>query len=226
MVSVLGFDSSGNGCSAAVRREGRLAARRFASMARGQAEALMPMIDAVLREAETPVGALDLIAVTTGPGAFTGLRIGLAAARGLSLASGVPALGITSFAAVAAQVTPAERAGRRLIVALDSRREEFFLQVFGADGTPDGEGARGAPAAARRFVPAGELLLAGDAAPRLAQALGERRPRIAAGLGVPDAADVARLAADCWHPGLRPPLPRPLYLRAPDTTMPRPGTAR
>ncbi|HEX7968463.1 MAG TPA: tRNA (adenosine(37)-N6)-threonylcarbamoyltransferase complex dimerization subunit type 1 TsaB, partial [Stellaceae bacterium] len=94
-MSVLAFDSAGNGCSAAVLRDGQIAAHRFALMERGQAEALMPMIAAVLEEAAMPVEALDLIAVTVGPGAFTGLRIGLAAAQGLALASGVPALGIT-----------------------------------------------------------------------------------------------------------------------------------
>jgi tRNA threonylcarbamoyladenosine biosynthesis protein TsaB len=226
MVSVLAFDSSGNGCSAAVLRDGGIAAHRFTHMARGQAEALMPMIEAVLREAAISLDALDLIAVTTGPGAFTGLRIGLAAARGLALASDVPVLGITSFAVAAAQATPAERAGRRVVAALDSKRAEIFLQAFGADGMPEGEGALVAPAEAPRFVPSGKLLLTGDAALRLAAALPGREVTVAAGAGVPDAADVARLAAGGWRPGLRPPSPRPLYLRAPDTTTPRRGAAR
>lgn len=227
MVSVLGFDSAGNGCSAAVLRDGRVAARRFVLMARGQAEALMPMIEAVLDEAATPLDTIDLIAVTIGPGAFTGLRIGLAAARGLALASGVPALGITTFAAVAAQVPPQARAGRRLVVALDSKRSELYLQAFAADGMPQGEGALVAPADLAGWVPEGPLLLAGDAAPRLAAALLQSAPNsaltLAPGLGVPDAADVARLAAAAWHPGLRPPPPLPLYLRAPDTTAPGRG---
>jgi tRNA threonylcarbamoyladenosine biosynthesis protein TsaB len=226
MVSVLGLDSAGNACSAAVLRQGGIVARRFAPMARGQAETLMPMIAATLAEAQISLGALDLIAVTTGPGAFTGLRIGLAAARGLALASGVPLLGVTSFAAVAAAVTAAERGGRSLVVALDSKRRELYLESFAADGTLLRPGALVPPAAWRDWVPSGELLLAGDGAPRLAAALAERAPALAGGPGVADAADVALLAAEAWRPGLRPPAPRPLYLRAPDTTLPRAAGAR
>ncbi len=218
---MLAFDTAGAACSAAVLRAGALRARRFAAMARGQAEALMPMIAAVLDEAEMPVETLDLIAVTVGPGAFTGLRIGLAAARGLALASGVPVLGITSFAAVAAQTAPAGAAGRVLVVALDSKRREFYLQAFSGQA-PLGEGALVAPEDALAWLPAAPLLLAGDAAPALAQLIaGRREVALADGSGLADAADVARLAAARWQPGLWPPPPRPLYLRAPDTTTPR-----
>lgn len=220
MVSVLAFDTAGAACSAAVLRGATVQARRFRAMARGQAEALMPMIAAVLEEARTPVEALDLIAVTTGPGGFTGLRIGLAAARGLALAADRPLLGITSFAAVAAQVPP-DAAPRPLVVALDSKRREFYLQAF-SGGAPEGEGALVAPEDVLAFLPPGRLLLAGDAAPALARLLdGRRALDLAGGSGLADAADVARLAAARWRPGSRPPPPRPLYLRAPDTTMPR-----
>lgn len=221
-MSVLGFDSAGNSCSAAVLRQGKVLAHRFAPMARGQAEALMPMIAAVLDEAGIPVEELDLIAVTLGPGAFTGLRIGLAAARGLSLASGVPALGVTSFAAVAAAVASEERAGRSLVVALESKRDELYLQAFDPTGAARDEGALVAPADFAAWVPPGPLILAGDGAPRLAAALAPRRPALARGPGLADAADVARLAAAKWRPGFAPPL-RPLYLRAPDTSAPRRG---
>lgn len=222
MVSVLAFDSAGNSCSAAVLSDGRLRAQRFAAMERGQAEALMPMIQAVLAETEIPIDRLDLIAVTVGPGAFTGLRIGLAAARGLSLASGVPALGVTSFAAVAAAVPVELRAGRPLVVALASKRAELYLQIFGQAGS-EGDPALVAPADAAAFVPAGELLLAGDAAARLVAALPGRSTIMAPGHGMAHAAEVALLGAAAWHPGFRPPPLRPLYLRAPDTTTPRPG---
>jgi tRNA threonylcarbamoyladenosine biosynthesis protein TsaB len=226
MVSALALDSAGQGCSAAVVADGRLLARRFAAMERGQAEALLPMVSEVLAEAGRPLASLDLIAVTIGPGAFTGLRIGLAAARGLALASGLPLFGITSFEAVAAQVAPGERAGRTLVVALDSKRAEIYLQSFGAAGEPLGEGALAAAADWPKAVPEGPLVLAGDAAARLAGALAGRDVALAAGPGLADAADVARLAAAAWRPGLRPPPPRPLYLRAPDTTAPRRWPAR
>lgn len=224
MVSVLAFDTAGNGCSAAVLRDGRLAAHRFERMPRGQSERLLPMIAAVLDDATVALAALDLVAVTVGPGAFTGLRIGIAAGRGLALARGIPALGITSFAAVAAQVPLEAHAGRTLVVALDSRRTELYLQAFGADGAALGDGALVAPAALAGRVPPGPLLLAGDAAPALAAVLG-RRAALAPGHGIADAADVARLGAAAWRPGLRPPPLRPLYLRPPDTTAPRQALA-
>jgi tRNA threonylcarbamoyladenosine biosynthesis protein TsaB len=226
MVSVLAFDSAGSGCSAAVLSAGRILAHRRAATPQGQAEALMPTIAAVLAEAAMAVEAFDLIAVTVGPGSFTGLRIGIAAARGLAVASGVPALGITSFAAVAAQVPAEERASHNLVVALESKRAEIYIQAFAADGMPRGEAALVPPSDFARRVPAGPLLLAGDAAPRLAAALSERAPRLASGPGTADAADVARLGAAAWRPGQRPPAPRPLYLRAPDTTTPSPGPVR
>jgi tRNA threonylcarbamoyladenosine biosynthesis protein TsaB len=226
MVSVLAFDTAGNGCSAAVLRDGKIVAHRFAAMARGQSEQLLPMIDTVLGEAGLAMTALDLIAVTVGPGAFTGLRIGIAAARGLALASGVPVLGITSFAAVAAQVPRRACADRTLVVALDSRRAELYLQAFDSEGGPLGDGALVAPAHLARWAPVGPLLLAGDAAPTLAAALAARHPEIASGSGIADAADIARLAAAAWRPDLGAPPPRPLYLRAPDTTAPRQGAGR
>jgi tRNA threonylcarbamoyladenosine biosynthesis protein TsaB len=223
MVSVLAFDSAGYGCSAAVLDRGRLAARRSAAMERGQTEALMPMIEAVLAEAELAAGELDLIAVTTGPGAFTGLRVALAAAHGLALATGCPLLGVSNFAAMAAQVPPAARDGRRLVVALESKRSELYLQSFDGDGAPDGKGALVAPEAFASWVPEGPLIVAGDGAPRLAATVGSNRVQLAPGSGMTDAADVARLAAAAWRPGIRPQRPQPLYLRAPDITLPRPG---
>jgi tRNA threonylcarbamoyladenosine biosynthesis protein TsaB len=225
MVTTLGIDSTGAACSAAIWRREHVAARRFAAMERGQAEALMPMVAAVLDEAALAIDALDVIAVTVGPGAFTGVRIGIAAARGLSLASGVPALGVSSFVAAAAQAPVEERRGRPLLVALDSRRTEFFVAMFGADDTPLMPGALLSADEIAARLPAEPLLLAGDAAAALAAALKGTDLALAKSAGAIDAADVARLAARAWRPGMRPPPPEPLYLRAPDTTMPRNKTS-
>jgi tRNA threonylcarbamoyladenosine biosynthesis protein TsaB len=217
-MKVLGFDCAGRGCAAAVLVDGAVAASRSLPMERGQAEALIPLIESVLARAGARLAELDLIAVTVGPGGFTGLRIGLAAARGFALATGVPVIGVTSFAAVAAAVPAALHAGRTLVVALDSKRDELFLQALPASGAHDPVIV--APAGAAALLPAGPLLIAGDAAMQLAPALGGRA-RIVAGDGLPDPADVARLGRAAWQPGTRPELPRPLYLRAPDTTLAR-----
>jgi tRNA threonylcarbamoyladenosine biosynthesis protein TsaB len=220
VVKVLGFDCAGSSCSAAVVVAGEVISRRFAVMERGQAEALLPMIEAVLREADLPLAALDLIAVTLGPGGFTGLRVALATARGLALASGVPVAGVTCFEAVAAAVGPAALGARTLVVALESKRAELFLQCFGPSKSPLGEAALVAEDDWARFLPEGELLLAGDGAARLAARLAHRGHHLGPGAGLPDAVDVARLAACRWRSGERPPPPRPFYLHAPDTTLP------
>jgi tRNA threonylcarbamoyladenosine biosynthesis protein TsaB len=199
---------------------GRLAAARIEAMERGQAEALLPMIDEVVRAAGLRFAELDLIAVTVGPGSFTGLRIGIAAARGLALASGLPCIGIGSFDAVAAGVAAEERQGRPLAVALESKRAELFLRCFAADGAPLGPAFMAAPQDAAAALPPGPIRLAGDAAWRLAPFLAERA-EIAGGPALPALDDVARLALASWRPGERPSLPRPFYLRAPDTTLPR-----
>lgn len=221
---LLAFDCAGRGCAVAVLCDGRVAARRSEPMERGQAAALLPMIAAVLAEAAVPAASLDLIAVTTGPGGFTGLRIGIAAARGLALATGRPAVGVSSFAAIAAAVPAPPRVGRSLVVALDSKRDEIFLQAFASDGSPQGAAAQRTPAAAGALLPPGPLLLAGDAALRLAAGLGGRAT-VAADTAVPDPADIARLAAAAWRAGTALP-PRPVYLRPPDTTRPRQAPAR
>ena len=194
-------------------------AARAEAMERGQAETLLPMIAAVLAAARLRFSDLDLIAVTVGPGSFTGLRIGIAAARGLALASGLPCTGIGSFDAVAAGIAPARRHGRPLAVALESKRAELFLRCFAADGPPLGPALMVAPQQADMALPPGPFLLVGDAAWRLAPWLDSAE--VAESSALPELGDIARLAAASWRPGERPSLPRPVYLRAPDTTQPR-----
>ena len=121
-MKILALDSATSACSAAVWADGRVMARRHAEMARGQSEALVPMVAEVMAEVGLGFADLDLLAVTVGPGAFTGIRIGLAAARALALAAGLPLAGVSTLEAVAA-AAPAD--GRPLLVVLDSKREEI-----------------------------------------------------------------------------------------------------
>lgn len=220
-MKVLGLDTATSGCSAALWDDGRIAARRSLPMARGQAEALVPMAVAVLADAGAAFADLDRIAVTVGPGAFTGLRIALAAARGFALGIGVPVAGVTSFAAIAHGVPPEERAGRPLLVAVDSRRAEPYLQRFGPGLEPVGEPAMLPADAVAGWLADwtdGPLLVAGDGAGPLRDALAARpETEFAAGPGLPDAAVVAALGAA----GEAGPAPRPLYIRPPDVTLPR-----
>ncbi len=213
---LLALDTATSACSAAVWRDGTVLARRLQPMARGQSEALLPMVAAVMEEAGLGFADLDLLAVTVGPGTFTGIRIGLAAARGLAVATGLPLAGIATPEAVAAAVPAAERHGRTLVVAIESKRDEVWAQAFSSDLVPLGPVAAVLPAAAAALA-TGPLVVAGDAAPRL---LALRPDALAAtSPGWPDAAVVAGLAARHWAAGTALP-PDPLYLRPADVTLP------
>src|SRR5262245_36705535 len=107
--TILALDCSGAACSAALWRQGVLAAHRYRAMTRGHAEALMPMLAETVAQAGETFHSLTAMAVTVGPGAFTGIRVGLAAARGIGLAAAIPVVGVTTFAAVAEAIPEAER---------------------------------------------------------------------------------------------------------------------
>jgi len=213
---VLGIDAACAACSAALWRDGHIVARRLTAQSRGQAEILVPLIQQVLAEAGLGWAQLSRLAVTIGPGSFTGVRVALATARGLALATGLPLVGLSTFEVIAHGLPEGEGAGRELLVAVDSRRAELFFQRFSAELAPLGEPWQAEPATLVLDRP---LLVAGDGAPRVRAALGDQ-PRLAwaEGPGLPDAAVVAALGAS-RSPG---PPPRPLYLRAPDVTLPAP----
>lgn len=214
-MKVLALDSTTSACSAALWQDGIVRARRLALMARGQSEVLVPMIAEVMDEAGEGFDGLDLLAVTVGPGAFTGIRIGLATARALALAANKPLAGISTMEAVAAAIPESERRGRVVLVAMDSKRQDIWIQTFAADLTPLTAPQALVPAEAAALI-AGPVVLAGDAAGLVAPYLPDA---VAAAAGVPDAAIVAALAAQRWQAGNVLP-PEPLYLRPPDVTMP------
>lgn len=223
---ILALDTAAAACSVALWRDGGVPARRSAAMARGHAEALMPMVLEVLGEGGFT--GLDLIAVTVGPGAFTGLRIGLAAARGMALAGGLPCLGVTSLEAVARAVGDLDGGAGPLLVALESKRADLYVQVFGPDLEPLDSPRAVLPedlAGLAGLVPGERVAVAGDAAGRAAEALGEAGVAavLSAAPGIPDAAVVAAIAAGRWRPGAPLAPPSPLYLRPPDAIVPRHG---
>jgi tRNA threonylcarbamoyladenosine biosynthesis protein TsaB len=212
-VKVLGLDCAGSACSAALWVDGKIMASRSEVMERGQAEALLPMIASVLDEARADIGALDRVAVTVGPGSFTGVRTGLATARGLALARNLPVIGVTSFGAAAALVA-APDAREPLLIALESKRAELFLQLFETGKAH--EAALVSLDGWAVFAPSGRFYLSGDGAQRFAAGLGRSGP-ILLPARESHAISAARLAAVMPAPASP---PRPLYLRAPDVTFP------
>ena len=222
-MKILAFDTALQACSAAlVESDGettRCLAQVFERRERGHAEVLMALIDKLLQQADCPVSEIDRIAVTTGPGTFTGVRIGVAAARGLALVVRCPVVGVTTLEAIAANVT--ERSGvppaGTIAVVVDARRNEHYCQLFAPDLTPLTSAAA---------LPLGDFIsqiadrpvvVAGSGAVAAAAALGERATRMPASLDAPVAAVFARLAA-----GREPPRDgvEPFYLRPPDAKLP------
>lgn len=223
-MNLLAFDTATTGCSAAVFRDGRLAVRRGAAMSRGQSEALMPMIEDTLRDAGITYDDLAALAVTVGPGAFTGLRIGLAAARGLALALAIPCAAVTTLEAVARAVPEAALRDRPLLVALDSKREDLYVQMFAAGLAPLCAPAAMLAGDLHALCRVGAPLVAGDAGDRALEAL--RGAGIAAAVadvpGVPDAVQVGEIALSRDLPP-RGNEPAPIYLRPPDAVRPKDG---
>jgi tRNA threonylcarbamoyladenosine biosynthesis protein TsaB len=229
---LLALDSATVACSAALWRDDRVRARRFEAMERGQAEALMPMVLAVLDQGGCGFADLDAVAVTVGPGAFTGLRIGLAAARGIALAADLPVLGVTTMEAVAHGAAWPGPGASNLLVALDSKRRDRYLQPFDAALAPLAPPVALLPAAIAamltRHVPPGPLAVVGDAAAEVTAALADSRRYTATqpdAPALPDAAVVARLAAarlrSTPRRDWRMAPPAPLYLRPPVVAMGR-----
>lgn len=224
--NILALDAAGASCSVALWSHGAVAAQRFLAMTRGQSERLVPMIGDVMAAWRSAGGGtfddLDALAVTTGPGGFTGVRIGLATARGLALARGLPVIGVTTFDVVAAAATPGERAGRRVVAAIDSKRAAVFVQIFDSELAEAGAPAEVATADLPGAIPPGPLLLTGDAAAQVAQVLaaaGRRDVVTAAAAGPADAALLAACAAR-RDPATAGPA-APVYLRPPDVTPPK-----
>ncbi len=214
---VLAIDTALEACAAAVldTRQTAAGAHESEPMLRGHAEALMPLVARVMERARLSFADLDRVAVTVGPGSFTGLRVGIAAARGIGLAAGKPVVGLTTLAAFAAPLIAADDT-QPVVAAIDARHDHVYIQVFGPGG-----GTLVAPRlatlreAGRRAAASGGPRLAGTAARLVASAwpAGERAPGSVEEQRAPDIIWVARLGAAAEHTGAP---PKPLYLRAPD----------
>ncbi len=213
---VLAIDTALAACSSAVLDTifGGVVASESLPMVRGHAEALIPLIARVMARAELGFFDIDRVTVTIGPGSFTGLRVGISAARGIALAAEKPAFGVSTLSAYAAPHLAADRTVP-VIAAIDARHSHVYLQIFGPSGRT---------ALPPRLAPLSEAVRAASEAPcRLvgsaARAIAEQIPAAAPAPLYVDARDapdidwVARMGA-VLREGQSP--ANPLYLRAPD----------
>jgi tRNA threonylcarbamoyladenosine biosynthesis protein TsaB len=193
---------------------GKLIAQESQSMKRGHAEALMPLIGRVIKASGVGFANLDRIAVTTGPGSFTGLRVGISAARGMALASEKPVVGVTTLAAYAAPVV--NQGGEHPVIsAIDARHDHVYLQVVAGNGSPLIWPRVASVAEALEAAQFGAPYILGNAA----AILGERWPADAPAPVEIDAQPAPDIAWVGWlgaavAPDTAP--ARPVYLRAPD----------
>jgi tRNA threonylcarbamoyladenosine biosynthesis protein TsaB len=169
---------------------------RSLPMMRGHAEALMPLIAAVMAEAQMDFAGLDRIAVTVGPGSFTGLRVGVAAARGIALAAGKPAVGLTTLAALAAPFFEADDS-EAVLAVINARHDRVYMQLFGPRGQSLAAPRIASTRDAIRAAMAGPTRIIGNAAKLIEDAWpnNEPRPLMVSAVGAPDIASVARLGA-------------------------------
>ncbi len=216
-MSLLALDTSTGACSVALLDEtGTLVSSCFELMPRGHAEALAPMVSDVMRDAGYKMASLRRLGVTTGPGTFTGVRIGIAFARALAAALAIPLGGISTLRAIAANA-----AGDLPVAAvMDARRGEVYMQIFRPGGEAQTEPQALGLSGAAEILPREEIVLVGSGAELVFAKGGARAPawKMPDISPFPDARSVASLLFE--NPGYGG-KPAPLYLRPPDAKRPQ-----
>lgn len=213
---ILAFDTTTSACSVAIWLDGKTIGSHHNAMVRGQAEALLPAIEQTMADAETSYNDLDRIAVAVGPGSFTGVRVGLATARGIGVATGLPVIGVLTTEIIAAET--ADISDSRIAVAIDARRAEVYLHCFDSQGNAQTEPECLLPETAAKAISDGIWILAGDGAERVISHCGASVTQ--GELSTANAAVLARIAATQPIPDSP---PSPAYVRPPDAIVPKHG---
>jgi len=218
-VKILALDSATSHCSIALCTDGRRIVGDRTPEGGSQGDAIPGVVEAMLQEAGLAIDDLDRLAVTIGPGRFTGLRAGLAFMRGLSLASDVPLIGVTTLEAVFEATSCADQ--EVALAVIDSKRAELFFQIFDAQGHALGAAFAMRPdGLAPRMSSHSRIIVVGEHAGMVAARLGASTRAIERHV---EAFDVAAIAARQTPP--RAP-PAPLYVHPPATTMARASKSR
>jgi tRNA threonylcarbamoyladenosine biosynthesis protein TsaB len=225
-VTVLGIETATAVCGAALVRDGVIAAEQSLEEKNVHAERLLGLIDRVLVDGDPrqgkadPLRSLEGIAVSVGPGSFTGLRIGLSVAKGLAFARELPLVGVPTLVALArhAAATDPPAAGEWILAALDARRDEVYYQIFDYSGSPLRDAGDCDVGALRSEIGDHPLLVTGDGAMKVINggSGGGHRMRLASPPALLcSAAGVARLGEEMLREGHRddPVTLEPLYIK-------------
>jgi tRNA threonylcarbamoyladenosine biosynthesis protein TsaB len=207
-VTILAIETATTVCGVALLRDGAVIADQWTEERSAHAEKLFGLTDAVLRGASVDPRDLDALAVSIGPGSFTGLRIGLSAAKGFHLALGKPVIAVPTLTALAHRCLPlfATGGGGHVLAAIDARRDEAYCQTFSvAAGNIVPAGAVDAQTVAEivRSLPEGRVVVTGDARTKIAAALGHGQTVVFADDSIArcSAAAVAHVAAAMYARG-------------------------
>ncbi len=220
---VLAIDTAMNGCTAGLLdTDTGECVSTVEPMARGHAEKLVPLIQQTLTKAHLDFQDIGMIATTVGPGAFTGLRIGLSTARSLGLALNIPVIGVTTLSVLAAAYLAAYESDHNILVLIETKRTDFYGQMFSPQGDTlsDPFALPGEVIADVHITD--KVMLIGDANARFLSLLSaEQKHRVTpvAGFEIPDPAFIARIGYALWESGDTDSLPEPLYLRDADVSQ-------
>lgn len=212
MSTILACDTANGSCSVALIKDNAIIAFKEELQASKQAEQLLPLTEAALKESGLSYSDLDALATTIGPGSFTGVRIGLSAMQGIRLVTKLPLLGITTLQAVAAQELATNTDNHPICVILDARRGQLFTQNFASDLTPLSEASLISYKALAEHLPEKPFILAGTGVPLIANIEHIK----ANGTGIAHAKDAAIVAAKQFSSGSYSDATTPLYIRKPD----------
>ena len=208
-MKILAIDSTHGTCSAAFFNGEKVVSEIVEEMERGQAERLIPMIQKVLATADVGFENIDSVAVTTGPGSFTGVRVGLAAANGIALSANLPMIGVSVLDVLAWKTHRQFPEIKKLCLVLETKRDDYYVQYF-----EDGKSLTSPEVLpAKVIAEKKDFIFVGNAVGRLAEEIGSVS---VLDVDMPSARDVALFSV-----GLKAQkkYPEPLYLREAEVTL-------
>ena len=222
-MKILSIDTALSNCSTAIWDDGEILGANSLELSKGHVEILMPMIKNLVEKTGSKFTDLDMIAVTIGPGSFTGLRTGLSAAHGLALALNIPVHGVTTLEAVAFSVFSQLEEGIKnipLFVVLETKRADLYFQQFTAGGLPKSEPLAVLPEVVIRLLPNSPIWVAGDACDRFLSSVPVNKAakiKIATECRFPKPQHVAEIASRRLHCAKK---ATPFYIHPPAAILP------